>query len=123
MTFFPTMTKQSPKGKKKSPDSFFVLIWNTYITHSVHALNYTLAKLITGFGLEMEHYVGEEPKSEANCYGRKRVLFTGEVAVNVEAQKYTDNQKEQKRGKKTDFSFLVTFTAPLLSVSMFHMLS
>lgn len=99
VTLFPTMAKQSPKGEKrinkiKSPDSFFVLIWNTYITHSVHALNYTLTKLITGFGLEMEHYVGEEPKSEANCYGRKRVLFTGEVAVNVEAQKYMDNQKE-----------------------------
>lgn len=39
-----------------------------------------LTKLITGFGCCMEHYVGEEPKSEANCCGRKRALFTGEGA-------------------------------------------
>lgn len=56
------------------------LPFGTLTPLSVHALNYMLTKLITGFGCCMEHYVGEEPKSEANCCSRKRALFTGEGA-------------------------------------------
>lgn len=62
------------KEKKKTVwDSLSVL--NIHISHSVHALRNMFTKLITGFGWCSEHYVGEEPKSEADCWAKKGLLF------------------------------------------------
>lgn len=48
---------------------------NIRISHSVLALRNMLAKLITGFSWCTEYHVGEEPKSEANCWAEKGPLF------------------------------------------------
>lgn len=73
----------------------------------------------------MEHYVGEEPKSEANCCSRKRALFTGESAE-YESVEIHRSPKTTKKGdfffKKTLVTgvFLLVFPAPPLSANVSH---
>lgn len=78
-----------------------------------------LIKLIIGFGWSTEHYVGEEPKGEANCWAEKEPLFRS-LCKSVEVQKYMQQLTEREQQALHYGRLLYPFTILQMLVIICH---